>query len=80
MPFRQPADVVPRPETGIDLLVGKRRKAAVTRGREWREDVDPAGEELRKVFIKSASQAPEIAPEAVRIRDELGFVRNPHRG
>ena len=48
-------DVVPGSEAGIDLLVGERREATVTRRRERRQDVD-AAEETREVLVEHVGQ------------------------
>jgi hypothetical protein len=68
------ADIVPIPETRIDLLVGRRGETSIRGGRVRREDMDAAGSGLGEELVHGQFQAAEIAAEGIGIRDELHFV------
>ncbi|MNI08050.1 hypothetical protein D3C73_610740 [compost metagenome] len=78
MPLPDCPDVRPIPKGRLDLQIGQRCKTAVPRRREWRQNMHPALEHIRKIHIQRMMKRLQISAKRVRVRNQLHLIFNHH--
>lgn len=69
----QAVDILPIAKSGVHLVIGHDREAAVSGGRKKGEKMDPLNR-LVKMFVQYGLQLFQIAAHAVCIRDQHHFI------
>jgi hypothetical protein len=58
-----PSDILPRAKLGVYFLIGQGSKAAISRGRERRQNVDASFENIGKILPEKLVECFEVSSE-----------------